>query len=133
MRVKSGNRIVLVVDDEAFFRDLLRAALEREGYFVVEATDGAEALELLRNVSPDLIVCDEVMPHLSGLQMLRTLRERTQNRNIPFLLVTGFASAEWDGMRKTDEGFGILVKPFAPESLLTALRVLESNPPTSEV
>ena len=119
---------MLVVDDEIFFRDLVRASLERAHFAVVEAGDGVEGLALLRQVRPDVIVCDEVMPRMTGIQMLRAVRATSETQNIPFLLVTGFASGVWDGMKRSNEQFGILVKPFTPAELLSALGEITGVP-----
>ena len=65
---------VLVVDDEAAIRDIVRRYLTAEGFEVAEAADGREALDRLRALEPDLVVLDVVMPGMDGLEVLRRLR-----------------------------------------------------------
>jgi CheY-like chemotaxis protein len=79
---------VLVVEDDATTRDLLRTSLEREQYAVVEATNGVEGLELLASVRPAVILLDLMMPKLNGFEFTRHVREHPEWRDIPILVMT---------------------------------------------
>jgi len=79
------NYKILVADDEAEIRSLLKLYLENEGYSVVEAVDGLEAMEKLKNDKPDLCVLDIMMPGMDGYQVLRKLRE---DSNIPVIILS---------------------------------------------
>jgi PAS domain S-box-containing protein len=79
---------VLVVDDDAIIRALLMAELTRSGYQCVEAINGQQGLELARTAQPDLMVVDWMMPGMSGIEMIRTLRETEYGRGIYILLLT---------------------------------------------
>lgn len=118
---------ILLVDDEKFVRDLLRTCLEHAQFRVLEAADGAEGLILAREHLPHVIVCDEVMPGLSGMKMLRALRELPETRHIPFVLSTGVAAGVWEAMRTSDERFSILEKPFNPAALLSVVQSFTSG------
>ncbi len=76
---------ILIADDEAEIRDLLRLYLENEGYKVVEAEDGIKALNLIKSESPDLCILDIMMPEMDGYKVLRKLRE---DSNIPVIILS---------------------------------------------
>ncbi len=76
---------ILIADDEAEIRDLLRLYLENEGYKVVEAGDGIQALNLIRSEKPDLCVLDIMMPEMDGYKVLRKMRE---DSNIPVIILS---------------------------------------------
>ncbi len=79
-----GYRI-LIADDEAEIRDLLRLYLEKDGYEVLEAADGLETMERVKKEKPDLLVLDIMMPGLDGYRVLRNVRE---NSNIPVIMLS---------------------------------------------
>jgi two-component system, OmpR family, response regulator MprA len=113
---------ILVVDDEAAVRESLERSLRFEGYQVVVAADGAEALERVRDDRPDAVVLDVLMPRLDGLEACRRLRARGDD--LPVLLLTAR-----DGVADRVNGLDVgaddyLVKPFALEELLARLRAL---------
>ncbi|MEU4744900.1 response regulator transcription factor [Actinosynnema sp. NPDC023658] len=114
---------LLVVDDDPDVRDSLRRSLEFEGYEVVTAADGAEALRLLAAAPvPDLAVLDLMMPHVDGLETCRRLRAAGQR--LPVLMLTA-RDALGDRVTGLDAGADdYLVKPFALEELLARVRAL---------
>ena len=77
---------VLVAEDESALVTLLRYNLEREGYRVLEARDGEEALLLADEAKPDLVVLDWMLPQLSGIEVCRRLRSRGHMRNVPIVM-----------------------------------------------
>src|SRR6187551_110755 len=79
------NAKILVVDDEEILREMIEFNLRREGYEVMLASDGEEALEFARAFGPDLIILDIMLPVIDGLQVLRTLR---QDSTVPILLLS---------------------------------------------
>ena len=79
---------VLVAEDESALVTLLRYNLEREGYRVLEARDGEEALLIAAEEQPDLVILDWMMPQLSGIEVCRRLRSRQETRNVPILMLT---------------------------------------------
>lgn len=79
------NYKILIADDEAEIRSLLRLYLENEGYEVVEAENGIEALEIIKKARPDLCILDIMMPEMDGYQVLRKMRE---DNNIPVIILS---------------------------------------------
>ena len=109
--------MILVVDDEDEIRELCRVNLEFEGYDVVEAADGLEALAAAQNERPDLIFLDLMMPRMDGWEVLHRLKEKDQTSRIPVVLLTAKTSEE-DQMRGWEEGIlEYISKPFNPLSL----------------
>jgi two-component system, chemotaxis family, sensor kinase CheA len=107
---------VLVVDDSLMVRELQRSMLERAGYSVTTATDGAEALALLNDSPADLLVTDIEMPNMDGFELLRAVRSHSSLANIPVLIVTSRTSAE-DQQRGLDAGAdGYIVKAAFDEA-----------------
>ena len=81
-------QLILVVDDNEFNRDLLRARMEREGHVVNEAEDGETALLMLREHNYDLVLLDVMMPILDGFETLRTIKQDQTLRQIPVIMVS---------------------------------------------
>jgi CheY-like chemotaxis protein len=125
---KEEPKHVLVVDDEADIRGYLRSALEDAGFGVETASDGLEALEMVRRNLPDLISLDLVMPRHSGAKFYRELRKDRELSKIPVLIVTGHARDELgraDFEEMTMSGPGVyLEKPVRPDTYVAAVRRL---------
>ena len=116
----NGSRI-LVVDDDADVRALVRELLERAGALVREATDGREALRVLYDARPDLIVLDVTMPDIDGWQTLERIRDMT---DVPVLMLTA-RSGELEKVRGLKGGADDYVtKPFGRQELLARCRAL---------
>jgi CheY-like chemotaxis protein len=120
-----SQKHVLVVDDEPDVRGYLRSALEDAGFGVQTASDGLEALDLIRRNPPDLISLDLVMPRHSGAKLFRELQKDRNLSKIPVLIVTGHARDELgrtDLEEMTMSGPGIyLEKPVRPASYVSAV------------
>jgi two-component system, OmpR family, response regulator MprA len=113
---------VLVVDDDKAVRESLRRSLEFNGYDVVLAGDGAEALAVIAGTDPDVVVMDVMMPRLDGLEATRALR--TAGNDVPILVLTA-RDAVGDRVEGLDAGADdYLTKPFALAELLARLRAL---------
>ena len=116
----AGKRI-LVVDDDAKTVELVRLYLSRDGYKVLTAYDGIEALRLARESRPDLIVLDLMLPGLDGLQVCRTLRAES---DVPIIMLTA-RTAEEDRLIGLDLGADDYVtKPFSPKELAARVRAV---------
>ena len=119
--MSSQNQILIAEDDEGV-RGAIRRALEQEGYQVTVAEDGARALDISENMTPDLYLLDVMMPEVDGLSVCRTLRRRGDAT--PILVVTARHLIS-DRVAGLDAGADdYLVKPFALEELLARVRAL---------
>jgi two-component system response regulator RegX3 len=111
--------LVLVVDDEQSYRDALRIALEREGFRVEVAADGAEAIARFEAVRPALVLLDVMLPRISGIDVCRELRSRSQ---VPIIMVTA-RNAEIDAVVGLEVGADDYVtKPFRLRELVARVR-----------
>ncbi len=112
---------ILVVDDEPRMRRFIRMNLELEGYEVLEADDGMEAVERVREDLPDLVLLDVMMPEMDGFEALRLIREYS---NVPVIMLT-VKSDEDDKVRGLELGADDYVtKPFGPREMLSRIRAV---------
>lgn len=112
---------ILVADDEPEIRDVLRLYLEKEGYGVLEAADGMEAVRLVRQEKPDLAMLDIMMPGMDGYRVLRNIREEN---NLPVIILSA-KSSDSDKILGLDLGADdYITKPFVP---LEAVARVKSN------
>ncbi len=116
-----------MVDDNKVIRQLIRVNLELEGIEVVTAADGAECLEVVHQVRPDLVTLDVVMPRLDGLKAAGRLRSDPRTRDIPLVIVSACSQYEVDsGLDVGVDAF--LAKPFDPQELVRLVRELIVDP-----
>ena len=109
------------VDDEETIREVVRRYLEREGYLVKEAADGYEALRIIQDDSPSLIVLDLMLPGIDGLSLTQHLR---QDRQIPIIMLTA-KSEDSDRIRGLDIGADdYITKPFNPQEVVSRVRAV---------
>lgn len=114
-------KTILVADDSAVSRELVREALEEIGYRVVEAADGAEALAKALESAPDLALLDIRMPGLDGYATVRAMREDPRLAALPVLALTAFAM-RGDDEKAVSAGFdGYLTKPIGIAALRAAV------------
>ena len=118
---------VLVVDDEPDVLLLCRLNLQRQGHEVLEASDGASALQLARQERLDVIVLDLMLPGMTGYEVLEALREHQATSQIPVLVLTA-KSLKADRERSHRLGAaGFLTKPFLPSELCDLVRSLDAS------
>ncbi|KIT16193.1 phosphate regulon transcriptional regulator PhoB [Jannaschia aquimarina] len=113
---------VLVVEDEAPQREILVYNLEAEGYEVAQATSGDAALDMAREDSPDLILLDWMLPEISGIEVCRRLKARSETRDIPVIMISARAE-EVDRVRGLETGADdYVVKPYSVVELMARVR-----------
>jgi putative two-component system response regulator len=121
--MKNSGKVV-VIDDVEENLELISGVLDRDGYTVVGARDGAEGLDLVLNERPDLVLTDVVMPRMNGFELCRRLKDDRETRLIPVVLVTGLAerSDRIEGINAGADDF--LTKPFDAHELKARVRSL---------
>ena len=109
---------ILAVDDDGHTLHLIRLLLERQNYQVVTASDGVEALEMVAKEHPDLIICDVMMPQMSGFEVLRALKANPETATIPIMMLTA-RTGDTDISDLWSYGVDLhLAKPFDPGELI---------------
>ncbi len=113
---------ILILDDEPVFLEILQLILQRTGYHLLFATDGAQALELVRTHRPDLALVDDMLPGISGGEVCQTIKNDPDLSHIPVIIYSA-------GPRVRDRNFvqqiradGVLFKPFRPEEVLRTVQ-----------
>ena len=115
---------IIVAEDEDALSTLLTYNLEKEGYEVGMAVDGDEALMMISERMPDLLLCDWMMPKVSGIEVCRRLRSQGNTRNLPIVMLTA-RSEESDRIRGLDTGADdYVVKPFSMVELVARIRAV---------
>ena len=114
------KKTILFVDDEADFVEMIKFQLEKEGYIVISANNGVEALAKLEQIKPDLIILDINMPKMSGLEFYNKISTQHGRTMYPVLVLT--ARANLDGLFKEIEAEGFMRKPFELTKLMTEIK-----------
>ena len=120
---------ILIVDDELYIREVIKEYASLEGYNVLEASNGVDAIRVLENEKVDLIIMDIMMPKLDGYSAIKEIREK---ENTPIIVLSARAE-EYDKLHGFDLGIDDYVtKPFSPKELMARIKVLlnRGNPKT---
>lgn len=113
-----GQPVVLVAEDDASVRMTIEFVLKDEGFVVLLAENGEEALRVAQDSLPDVILLDQVMPKMDGKEVLMALRSHGPTSEIPVLVLTGMtrgAPGDWPGAH-------FVGKPFSPDALVDRIR-----------
>jgi CheY-like chemotaxis protein len=113
-----SRKTILICDDEPALRELIRASID-DGYLFAEAGDGVVALELAREVNPDVVILDLMLPRLSGLEVLARLNDDEQLRGVPVIVITAWNETREDVLAAGAADF--VTKPFDPDRLRAAV------------
>jgi two-component system phosphate regulon response regulator PhoB len=114
----------MIVEDEDALVTLLRYNLEKEGYRSASASDGDEALVMIKEETPDLILLDWMLPLTSGIEVCRQLRRQPQTRDVPIIMLTA-RGEEGDKVRGLNSGADdYITKPFSPNELMARVRAV---------
>lgn len=115
---------ILVVDDSAAIRQSVTFVLQQEGYDTVEASDGAEGLEMIKINPVDMVVSDVNMPNMDGITMVSKIRELSAFKFIPIIILTTESQNSKMDEGKAAGATGWIVKPFTSEKLLAVVKKL---------
>jgi len=113
---------ILIVEDEADLGELMRYNLEAEGYGVVAAESGDEAVERIRDGVPDLILLDWMLPGLSGIELMRRWRSREETARVPVIMVTARGEEEERVRGLATGADDYMVKPFSMPELIARIQ-----------
>ena len=120
--VQAGKPLVMIVDDSLTVRRITSRLLSREGFDVLTAKDGVDALELLPSQTPDVILLDIEMPRMDGFEFTKTIKANPKYASIPIVMITSRTAEKHRNLAK-DLGVDLyLGKPFQEEELLRHLR-----------
>ena len=119
-----AGRRILIVDDEAAIRDMLRVALEMAEYECIEASNAQEALELTVDERPDLVLLDWMMPGTSGIELARRLKREESTAEVPIIMLTakGEEDNKVQGLEVGADDY--ITKPFSPRELVARLKAV---------
>jgi two-component system chemotaxis response regulator CheY len=125
---RKGWKRILLVDDFEPGRLVLRERLEMQGYVCQEVENGSEALKAIETERFDLVITDNTMPIMTGLQMVQCLAERPEDQRPPVIFLTGHLSVQLAKAAQAAGACAVLQKPYKDQDLLTEItRVLESR------
>ena len=115
---------ILIADDEPNQLELLSYNLEAAGFEVLRVSDGRQAMEMVEENRPDLAIIDWMMPHMSGIDVCRTLRSRSETKHLPIIILSA-RGEEGDRTLGLDIGADDYIsKPFSPRELISRVRAL---------
>ena len=118
----ASPKTILIADDEEELRMLVEITLEDPAYRIVTAVDGEEAIKRIRQLRPDLVILDWMMPRLNGIEVVRLLRQDPMTESLPVVLLTA-NDCPADQVKAQILGIAAyLVKPFSPLALLHIVR-----------
>jgi DNA-binding response OmpR family regulator len=121
---------IVVVEDDPVISNLLVVTLELEGWTVLQASDAASALELIKSTRPDLVLSDVMMPGRSGLELCDDIDVTPETHGIPVVLLSARALPAEVAAGFTAGAVDYVTKPFDPDDLIERLRrVLDGHPP----
>jgi two-component system chemotaxis response regulator CheY len=114
------TRTILVVDDAAFMRMMIRDILAKEGYRIEEAVNGRDAVEKYDQVAPDLVTLDITMPEMNGIDALKAMREKDPNARV--LMVSAMGQQQMIIEALESGAMDFIVKPFQPTKVLETVK-----------
>ncbi|HEY5593877.1 MAG TPA: response regulator [Nitrospiria bacterium] len=118
---------ILIADDESSLRFLLRKTLEGNGFDILEAADGKQALALAQKQVPDLIIMDVVMPDLYGSEVCERLRKQPKTARIPIIIITANVNLYNEEQAKESGADYYMTKPFSPLKLKSLVHQILSD------
>lgn len=115
-----NKQVIMIVEDDSFVMDIYQTKLAQEGFEVISAANGAEAMKKLESAKPDLMLLDIIMPYMDGLEVLKKIKENPELKSIPIILLTNLSQKE-----EIDKGLGLGANDYLIKSHFTPSEVLE--------
>ncbi len=113
---------IMTVDDSASVRQMVSFTLREDGYEVIEACDGVDAISKMENTTLNMIVTDLNMPNMDGIELIKKVRAGSANKFVPIILLTTESQESKKQEGKSAGATGWIVKPFKPEQLLAVIK-----------
>lgn len=113
------EKTILLVEDDSFVSDIYQKKIESEGFKIITAENGIEAVKKLKEVTPDLILLDIVMPYMDGMDVLKEIKANEKWKTIPVILLTNLSEKE-----KIEEAIGIGADDYLIKSHFTPSEVI---------
>ena len=114
---------VLIIDDAVHIRRLITRMLEQNNIIALEAADGLQGLQVLREEKPDVVTCDISMPHMDGFEFLAAVRQDPEIQSVPIIIITAVGQEE-ETTRAIEMGAdACLTKPFSSSNLLETIQI----------
>ena len=116
------SKTIMTVDDSASMRQMISFTLEKEGYEVITAEDGVDAIKKLETSAVDMIITDLNMPRMDGIELIKSVRTMNQYKFIPIIMLTTESVDSKKQEGKSAGATGWIVKPFKPEQLIGVVK-----------
>ena len=116
------SKVIMTVDDSTSIRQMVGFTLKREGFEVVEAVDGKDAVSQLDSTTIDMMITDLNMPNMDGIELIKKVRTKPQYKFIPIVMLTTESQEDKKQAGKAAGATGWIVKPFKPDQLLTVIK-----------
>ncbi len=120
--MESRGKTILIVEDDDDIRELIEITLDDSQYYLRTASDGEVGLNSIRLQRPDLVILDWIMPRLTGLELLRKIRENPSTSGIPVIVLTSITEVEHEAEVQSLGIFSYLQKPFSPLELIQTVQ-----------
>ena len=117
-------KTVMIIDDSSTLRQVVKVTLDKAGYETVEAVDGLDALEQLKDNRMNLIICDVNMPNMDGISFVKELKKDPDNKFTPVLMLTTESQVKKIQEARIAGAKAWIIKPFKPEQVLSAIEKL---------
>lgn len=115
---------VLIIDDALHIRRLIIRMLEQNNFVVVEAADGLQGLQSLREQKPDVVTCDISMPRMDGFEFLAAAKQDPETQDVPIIIITAVGQEEETTKAIELGASACLTKPFSSSNLLETIQIL---------
>jgi two-component system sensor histidine kinase/response regulator len=121
--IKNKNKKILIVDDNIVNLEILRNMLGSEGYMVIHASGGREAVQMAKKDLPDLIILDIIMPDIDGGEVASILKRHPRTKNIPIIFLSSLISKKEEKFSSSKKGISLVAKPCRRDELLKQVEV----------
>ncbi len=116
------SKVIMTVDDSTSVRQMVGFTLKKAGYEVLEAVDGKDAVNKLKDASPHMMITDLNMPNMDGIELIRHVRSKPEYKFMPIIMLTTESQAEKKQEGKAAGATGWIVKPFKPDQLIGVVK-----------